>query len=313
MDLKLSVVIPAFNEQENIVPLLKRLRAVLDSMKDTVAEVIFVDDHSSDRTSEVVAAENRGDPRVKLLRLSRNSGSHMALQAGLARATGDVAVTISADLQDPPEMIPEMLARIRVGKNIVWAVRETRKDSAWNQFRAQLYHRSFRRFILRNYPAKGADHFMIDRKVLDSLRHNPEKNTSLMALVCWMGFEQDEVPFHRDERHHGETKWTFWKTFKLIIDSLLSFSYLPIRFISFLGLIISLTGFIYIAVLIFRYVFLGVHGQPGWASLMVMVVFLAGIQMLMLGVLGEYLWRIFEEVRRRPAYMLEKEVGFDSR
>lgn len=307
---KLSVVIPAYNEQENIPLLLQRLRSTMEKMRGIESEFIFVDDHSADATPTLIFEEHSRDPRVKLIRLSRNSGSHVALQAGLACCSGDIAVTLSADLQDPPEIIPLMLDKIWLGKNIVWAVRETRKDGWWYRIRANLYYSLFKRFVLPGYPRKGADHFMIDRKILKALIENPEKNTSLMALICWMGYEQDEVCFHRAKRHGGKSKWTFAKTFKLVIDSLISFSYLPIRVISFIGFLISILGFIYIVTLLYRYFFLKIHGVEGWVSLMVVVVFLAGVQMMMLGILGEYLWRVFEETRRRPSYLIEKKVGW---
>jgi len=307
---KLSIVVPAYNEEANIVPLLQRLRAVVETMKGMEAEFIIVDDHSRDGTSRVVMEEHRKDPRVKLLRLSRNSGSHTALQAGLCHTSGDAAVTMSADLQEPPEIIPEMLERIKAGKHIVWAVRASRSDSLINRARASLYHRFFKKFILPAYPKKGADHFMIAGEALKSIRSIPEKNTSLMGLVCWMGFEQDQVLFHRDKRLSGESKWSFPKTFKLIIDSLVSFSYLPVRAMSALGFLMAAFGFLYIVFLVGRYIFFDSRGVEGWHSLMIMLVLVSGIQMMMLGILGEYLWRIFEESRRRPLYIIENSIGF---
>ena len=306
--MNISVVIPAFNEAENIPALFDRLRKTLASLDCVSSEVIVVDDHSSDRTSEAVMEERRKDPTIKLIRLSRNSGSHVALYAGLSCVSGDVAVTMSADLQDPPEILPKMLSQIRSGKNIVWAVRESREDGWVTRARGRLYNLFFKRFILPGHT--GADHFMMDRLVIDALRNHPEKNSSLMALVCWMGFSQGEVGFHRAQRQHGSTKWTFWKTNKMILDSILSFSYLPIRFMSFFGFIMSFFGFIYILVILYRNFFLGIHGVSGWGSLMVACVFLSGVQMFMLGIVGEYIWRIFEEVRKRPLYLIERKEGF---
>jgi polyisoprenyl-phosphate glycosyltransferase len=307
---RLSIIIPAYNEAENIPLLLKRLKEVLSGMKELEAEIIFVDDHSTDQTLKVIEKERGADPRVKVLRLSRNSGSHVAIQAGLRYASGDIAVTMSADLQDPPEMIPEMYQKVLEGKHIVWAVRATRSDGIRRRIQGGIYHRMFRYLILPGYPEKGTDHFMIAGQALQAIQKSPEKNTSLMGLVCWMGFEQDQIFFHRSQRHSGASKWTFSKTFKLIVDSFISFSYLPIRAMSVLGFLMAVLGFCYIAILIFRYLFLDYRGVEGWYSLMVVIVFLAGVQMSMLGILGEYLWRVFEEVRRRPLYMIEKSAGF---
>lgn len=307
--MKLSVIIPALNEEANIPVLTARLRSMLDGLGGVESsEVILVDDHSSDGTSAAVRRVRAEDARFKLLRLSRNSGSHVALQAGLIHATGDVAVTMSADLQDPPEMIPEMLDKIRAGAQIVWAVRASRAEGLRRRVQGSLYHRVFR-LMLPAYPAKGTDHFMVAGEALEVIRRSPEKNTSLMGLVCWMGFRQDQVFFHRAERAQGESKWTFGKTFKLIVDSMLSFSYWPIRAMSLFGVIMATVGFLYIVALVFRYLVFGSHGAEGWHSLMVAVVFLGGIQMTMLGVLGEYLWRVFEEVRRRPLFIVEAKDG----
>jgi glycosyltransferase involved in cell wall biosynthesis len=308
----LSVIIPAYNEEKNIPPLLQRLRTVVEKMTDITAEFIFVDDHSSDKTPYVIEEENKKDPRVKLLRLSRNTGSHTAIHAGLCHATGNIAVTISADLQDPPEMIPDMYEKVLEGKQIVWAVRGSRSDGLRRRIQGSLYHRFFKTFILPAYPKKGTDHFMITGVALDALRKSPEKNTSLMGLVCWMGFEQDQIFFHRDQRMHGHSKWTFSKTFKLLVDSLISFSYLPIRMMSVCGFLMAFVGFIYIVWLLSSYFFFSHRAVEGWASLMVVIVFVSGMQMMMLGILGEYLWRIFEEVRRRPLYIVEKSAGFNS-
>lgn len=303
----LSVVTPAYNEARNLPVLYERLRQVLDGA-GVDWEWVVVDDHSRDETFAVVAEIARRDPRVRGLRLARNSGSHKAITCGLHHAGGNAAVVLAADLQDPPETLPTLLAAWREGAQVVWAVRAHRAESAGRVGFARLYYFLMRRLVgIKEMPATGADFFLLDRRVVEALRQFRESNVSLMALITWMGFRQTAVPYDKQARLYGQSGWSLGKKLKLVVDSVTSFSYLPIRLMSATGFIVAILGFLYAIVVTIN----ALAGRPpqGWASLMVAVLVLGGLQMLMMGVLGEYLWRALDEARRRPPYLIEAMTG----
>ena len=305
----LTVVVPVFNEEANIQPFYKALAAVVDNL-DMNTEVIFVDDGSIDRTYEEIATIAKQDSRIKCLRFSRNFGSHAALLAGLHAAEGDAAVTISVDLQDPPELFQELVSRWREGSHVVWAVRESREDPPLKKAFAAVFYTLFRRIALSDYPAKGMDFGLFDRVVLDKLIEMKELNHFLPGTIIWLGYRQAQVSYHRRARRIGSTKWSLGKRVKAAIDAIVSFSYFPIRSISYTGIAISLISFLYASFLILRKVFFGLGG-PGWASLMVAVLFLGGVQLVMLGMLGEYIWRGNEQAKGRPPYIVMDTLGVD--
>lgn len=307
---KITVVAPFLNEETNILPFYQQLSAALDQL-DEQAEIIFVDDGSTDRSCRQVLSIAREDVRVKCLRLSRNFGTHAAYLAGLKRAVGDAAIIISVDLQDPPSLIPELISKWREGSHVVWAVRETRDDPIMKKVFASLFYKLFRKIALPNYPEKGMDFGLFDRQVLDSLKEFKEANHFFTGLVLWLGFHQTQVPYIRQARHSGTSKWPFSKRLKNALDGIVSFSYFPIRFISYAGLFVSLISFLYAGLLIARKLFLDLS-SPGWASIMVVVLFLGGVQLTMLGVVGEYIWRGTEQSRQRPQYLVLEEFGFDA-
>ncbi|MGE5503297.1 MAG: glycosyltransferase family 2 protein, partial [Actinomycetota bacterium] len=287
----LSVVTPAYCESGNLPLLYDRLVAALDGLD---WEWIVVDDHSADGTFDTVSRLAERDPRVRGLRLSRNSGSHAALMCGLAQAGGDCAATISADGQDPPEVILEMLARWRAGAQVVFGARASRKhDSARKRFTANLFYMVLRRVSGLTLPEGGVDMLFLDRKVIDALGQMRERNMNLVALVSWLGFRQERVEYHRQARMEGRSKWTLAKQVKLAIDTVVSFSYIPIRFMAALGLMTSLVGLVYAAFVVANALFR--HPTPGWSEMMIVILVLGGLQMVMLSVLGEYLWRTLEE------------------
>ncbi len=300
----LSIITPAFNEETNLPVLYDRLRVVLDGA--TLAwEWVIVDDHSTDATFRVVRALSAADPRVRGVRLARNSGSHVALQCGLGLARGDAAIVLASDLQDPPETIPQLVERWRVGVKLVWAVREGHQGqgAAASGF-SRLYHWLMRRVVkVREMPATGADFFLADRVVLDALKQFGETHVSLFALLTWMGFCQESIAYVKQARLRGRSGWNLEKKVKLVVDSVTSFTYLPIRLMTLLGFLTALVGFGYAGVVVTN----ALRGLPpqGWSSLMVAVLLLGGVQMTMLGVLGEYLWRALDEARRRPRYLIE--------
>ena len=294
---RLSIVTPAFNEAANLPELHRRLTAALEAC-GLQWEWIAVDDHSEDETFAVLTKLARQDARVRGVRLARNSGSHAALLCGLAEARGEAAVVLAADLQDPPEIVPELLARWRGGAQVVWAAR------AGAPAFSRLYYLILRRLGgLERTPRTGADFFLADRAVLDAVRRFGEQHTSIFALLLWIGFRQETVSYEKDARRAGRSGWTWRKKVRLVLDSLTAFTHAPLRLMSLLGVATALVGFFYAAVVVAN----AVAGRPpaGWSSLMVVVLVLGGAQMTMMGVLGEYLWRALDEARRRPRFLIE--------
>jgi len=305
--LLLSIVTPAFNEAENLPVLYQRLCRTMQSI-GMDWEWIIVDDHSDDPTFGVISGLAKQDCRIKGVRFARNFGAHTALACGLHRSKGDCVVAVAADLQDPPEAIPALLAQWRENIEVVWAVRHHREgETAATIGFSRLYYWLMRHVVgMKEMPATGADFFLLDRKVVEAFSQFSEANVSILALITWMGFRQTAVPYDKEARLHGRSGWDLRKKLKLVVDSVTSFSYLPIRFMSYLGLVVGLGGFIYAGVVIFN----AIHGDPvqGWSSLMVVVLVVGGLQMIMMGVLGEYLWRALDESRRRPRYIVEADT-----
>jgi glycosyltransferase involved in cell wall biosynthesis len=307
---RFSVVVAAYNEESNLPLLYQRIVALDWTRLGLEPEFLFVDDHSRDRTPQVLAELAARDPRVKVLRFSRNFGSHKAFTAGLEHCSGAAAVILAADLQDPPETIPQLVEKWRAGAKVVWAQRADREgESLTTRVFSRLYYHLMRRFAEVRPPPKGADFLLVDQQVIAALKAAPEKHTSLLSLIQWMGFNQDHIEYIKEARHTGRSKWTMRKKLKLAVDSFVSFSYAPVRLMSAVGLIFALSGFLY-ALLIMGRAFL--HGSPvqGWSSLMCVLLIVSGVQLVMLGVLGEYLWRAFDEVRGRPRYIVEQRINF---
>lgn len=300
----LSVISPAYNEAANLPLLYDRLVSVLDGV-GIDWEWIVVDDHSSDATFAKVVDLARRDGRVRGVRFSRNFGSHTALTCGLREARGRCAVLMAADLQDPPESVPQLLDQWRMGYHVVWAVRRTREGERASTLRfSRLYYFLMRKVVgIREMPATGADFFVIDRRIIDAFLQFREGNSSVLAQITWMGFRQTAVLYDKQARVHGRSGWSIPKKLKLVVDSIVSFTYLPIRVMTCLGLGTAFTGLIYALVVIFN-AMLG-HPVQGWSSLMVVTLIIGGVQLLMMGVLGEYLWRALDEARQRPRYLIE--------
>jgi len=301
--LLLSIVSPAYNETQNLPVLYQRLVKVLAGTP-WEWEWVIVDDHSPDETFATVRQLADLDARVKGLRLARNAGSHAAIVCGVEHAAGDCCVVLASDLQDPPELIPALVAQWREGFEVVWATRNQGDGNDIGWF-SRLYYALMRSVVgIRDMPAQGADFFLMDRKVADALTHFGERNTSIFALLLWMGYRQTSVPYEKQKRLYGRSGWSLGKKIKLVIDSVVSFSYAPIRWLTITGFIIALSGFLYALFLIGN----AILGKPpeGWSSLMIVVLVLGGVQMLMMGVLGEYLWRALDEIRRRPRYLVQE-------
>jgi dolichol-phosphate mannosyltransferase len=282
----------------------ERIFAALGSL-DVDWEWIVVDDHSPDDTFKTITTIAMRDSRVRAIRLARNFGSHKAIICGLDHAQGDCAIVLAADLQDPPETVPALVAKWREGAQVVWAARASREgEKATTTGLARLYYLMMRRVVgLKEIPSMGADFFLIDRVVINALRQFNEANASILALITWMGFCQTTITYGKQARQHGRSGWSLEKKLKLAVDSITSFTYLPIRLMSYVGLVVAMLGFLYAVVVIIN----AVAGHPvqGWASLMVVLLVVGGIQMLMMGVLGEYVWRALDEARQRPRYLIE--------
>lgn len=304
----LSVVSPAYNEARNLPAVYAQLKAVTEG-RIPDWEWIIVDDHSSDDTPAVIAQLAQADRRVRGVRLSRNFGSHAALYCGLSLCRGDVAATLAADMQDPPTVIVEMLERWGDGAQVIWAKRTQRLgDAAGKKVLAGFYHRLLKRVVANpDMPSEGVDFFMIDRRVIDTLKQTGESNFSLFALVAWMGFKQATVEYVRQPRLSGRSGWTLAKQVKMAIDTIVSFSMLPIRLAAAAGVIIAVLGMLYLPVLIYNWW----AGNPveGWTTLMVVVLILGGLLMIQSSISGEYLWRALSEARKRPRFIIEATYG----
>lgn len=302
---KLSMVVAAYNEESNLPVLHERTRALDWATLGLEPEWVYVDDHSRDGTSEVLRRIAEGDRRVKVLRFSRNFGSHRAFTAGLEHCSGDAAVILAADLQDPPETIPYLVERWRGGAKVVWAVRTAREgETLSTRMFSRVYWWLMRRFAEVEPPDGGADFLLMDRRVVEVVRSLPERNTSLLGLVQWAGFQQDRIHYVKRERHSGRSKWTLRKKLTLLVDSLVGFSRAPIQWVTAVGGMTLLLGLA-----------MGILGCLGsWQTrpaLLVIVVILVvgGLQMMLMGILGEYLWRAFDESRRRPRYVVEERIN----
>jgi len=303
----LSVVVPCYNEAMNIPILYERLRVVLDG-EGMEWEMIAVDDHSIDDTFEVLTGLAQHDERVCAIRLARNVGSHVATMCGIEHVRGSLVVMIAADLQDPPEIIPQLIEKSRSGDQIVWAVRSGNEGhTRAARLFSRIYHTTMLKILGGHLTPEGADVFLIDRVVADALGQHREANLSLYAILAWLGFRQGKIFYTKKERKHGSSGWTLRKKLKLFVDSVTAFSYFPIRFMSLFGTVVALMGCIYAVVVIGNYI-IGVPPQ-GWTSLTVVVLVIGGVQIAMLGILGEYLWRSLDESRRRPRYNIERVAG----
>ncbi len=303
---KLSVIIPVYYNAESLEELYARLRKVPESHPSLDLEVLFVDDGSGDRSYEVVRRIAAEDERVVVLKLSRNFGSFNACLAGLTRASGDCGVIISADLQDPPELIGEMYERWRQGKKVVMAVRARREEGFFKVLFAKMYYRVFRALVDNAMPRGGFDFVLIDRIVIDNLTEMREKNTTLMGLILWSGFEREEIPYTRMSRKHGRSRWSLVKKANYFVDSLVAFTQLPIRLVTLLGVltcVVSFLGIVYILAVSLT----GRVAVAGWASVMVVMFFMFSLMMIGMGILGEYVWRGLEESRKRPSFIIESE------
>lgn len=309
---RLTFVLPAYEEADNLDRLLPRILAQESLVREL--EIIIVDDHSSDRTFETVRRWSLKDPRVRGIRLARNCGSHMAIISGLSLSRGDAVVVMASDGQDPPEFTAELIRAWRDGAQIVWAVRAAREgESFTTRAFSRLYYAAMNKWSFIRLPPAGADFFLLDRVVVNAVAEMPERNTSLLALITWLGFRQVELPYTKLARISGRTKWTLRRKIRLTLDSLFGFSTIPLRLATVLGFLHAIAGFLYAAVLtinkVSRGLVFGAIAVEGWSALMVVLLISSGTIMIVLGIIGEYLWRALEEVRGRPRFVVEERVN----
>ena len=296
-----SVVVPAFNEEENLDSLAQRLAPVLDSLGS--GEVVIVDDGSADATwSEIVRLAN-ADTRVRGVRLSRNFGHQAALSAGMAVARGRTVCFMDADLQDPPELMVQLIEKWREGYEVVYAIRRTRKEGLVKRLAYSSFYRIYRRLANIDVPLNSGDFALVDRTVIDEILSLPEHNRFLRGLRSWVGYRQVGIEYDRDARHAGSPKYGTRQLVRLAFDGLLSFSAVPLRLASYLGIVVALAGGLYIGVAVVARLFLG--GVPeGWTSIIAVVLAVGGMQLLVVGVLGEYVARIYDESKARPNFLV---------
>lgn len=306
-----SVVIPVFNEEENLELLHRRLSKVLQHSCEDY-EIILVDDGSRDNSLQVMMMLRESNPRVKVISFSRNFGHQMAITAGIDYASGSAVIVMDADLQDPPEVIPQLIEKWREGHDTVYAIRVSRKDPILKRTIAFVFYRLFRRMSEIDIPVDAGDFRLMSRRVVDILRTMPERNRYLRGLASWVGFSQASISYARDERYRGERKYTLWQSARLAFDGITAFSHFPLRLVVHLGVAVSLAGFLYIAITIILAL---VYGRvvPGWTTLMAAVIFLGGVQLLVVGVVGAYIGRIYIEVQQRPLYLIKQKIGFSEK
>jgi glycosyltransferase involved in cell wall biosynthesis len=309
--IRYSIIVPVFNE-EAVLPLLLRRLDLLLARLDGPAEVIFVDDGSSDTGPIVLQAFARRDPRFRYIGLSRNFGHQIAITAGMDAAQGDAVVVMDADLQDPPEVVEEMIAKWKEGYHVVYARRLSRAgESHFKRFTAHLFYRLLGRMSSVGIPADVGDFRLIDRKVLEALRQMPERDRFVRGMIAWLGFEQAEVTFHRLERAAGETKYPLWKMARLAASAALGFSDAPLRLAIWCGLAVSGLALLYGLYVLALWMSNDSHLVAGWSSTIIIVSLLCGMNMLMTGIVGLYVGRIHAEAKRRPLYVVSTRLGFE--
>lgn len=310
----LSIIVPVKNEMEAIKPFVDRIAPILDTVAGTderAWEIIFVDDGSTDATLAVITAHHHREPRISILSLSRNFGKEAALSAGIDYAQGKAVIPMDVDMQDPPEAIPHMVEKWMAGADVVNGIRKDRStDSATKRVSADLYYRIHNWLSNDKIPEHVGDFRLLDRKVVDVIVKMPERNRFMKGLFAWSGFRQESVEYEREEREVGQTKFRYWKLWTLALDGITSSSTVPLRVWSYLGGAVALAAFAYALFIVVRTLLFGVT-VPGYSSLMSVMLFIGGLQLLSLGIMGEYVGRILTEVKQRPIYIVREAIGLE--
>lgn len=304
-----SIVVPLFNEEESLPELYARLSAVLSSL-GLVCEIILVDDGSTDHSLEIIEALAAKDPRVKLLSFSRNFGHMAALSAGLDHAGGEAVIIMDGDLQHPPELIPVMIQKWKAGAEIVNAIRtETRGAGKAKIITAGFFYWLIGKIGKIKLPEGSADYRLLDRRVVETLKNIKERSRFLRGIISWVGYKQERVEFEAPARFAGKTKYSFGKMFAFALDGITSFSAFPLKLSGYLGILVAFFSFLYSVYALYIRFFTN-RAIQGWTSVLVAVLFIGGVQLIFMGVLGEYLGRVFEETKGRPLYIISRKIGF---
>lgn len=306
---KISVVIPILNEEKTLPELYKRLTEVLSKYQNP-HEIIFVDDDSRDKSFDIMMGFNKEDSRVKIIQFSRNFGHQAALSAGIDHCNGEAIILMDGDLQDPPELIPEFIAKWQEGYDVVYGVKRKRKEGFLKNFAFKMFYKILNYLSPLKMPPNVGIFSLMDRKAVNVLKTMPERNRYISGLRAWAGFKQTGVEFERERRYEGKPKQTFIKLLKLSMDAIFSFSYLPLRIGIYVGLFSSGISIIIFLWVLYARLFTD-KAIIGWASIMVVTTFLGGTILMILGIIGEYLGRIYDEVKARPYYVINKKIGFE--
>jgi dolichol-phosphate mannosyltransferase len=305
-----SIVIPVYNEAEVLPTLYRRLTQVMEGLGEPY-EIIFVNDGSTDASPMLLWELRAQDARVKVMSLSRNFGHQIAITAGLDYSSGEAVVVMDADLQDPPEVIPQLIAQWREGHDIVFAVRESRRgEGVIKRSTAALFYRLLRHLTATEIPLDAGDFRLMSRRAVEALKPIRERNRFVRGLVSWIGFRHTSITFVRDVRHAGQTKYPLRKMARFALNGIMSFSFVPLQVATYLGFAVSLLSFIYTVYAVGLKLFTD-RAVQGWASVIVAVLFMGGVQLISIGIIGEYIGRIYEEVKQRPLYLIDKLAGFE--
>ena len=302
----LAVVVPAYNEGEGLRQFHARLTPVFDALSDLDCRVIYVDDGSRDDTWSVIESLAAADPRAAGLKLSRNFGKELAMTAGLDHADADAVVVIDADLQDPPELIPAFIAKWREGFDAVYGTREVREGETWlKTLTAHLFYRVMDKLSSTPIPRDTGDFRLLSRRAVEALRGIRERHRFMKGLFTWVGFRQVALPYRRDPRHSGTSKFNYWKLWNFALEGITSFSSAPLRIATYLGVATAVFAFAFGVWIVLKTLLWG-DAVPGYPSLMVVILFLGGVQLMALGIIGEYLGRLYEESKARPLYLIDR-------
>ena len=301
----ITILIPSYNEQDVINMLYERVSKLMNSLQNYNFEMLFINDGSTDKTLDIIKTLREKDNRINYLNLSRNFGKEIAMIAGLDYAKGDAVIIIDADLQDPPELIPEMISYWEQGYDDVYAKRKSRKGETWlKKFTSKMYYKTLQSVTKIEIQKDTGDFRLLDRRCVEALKQFRECQRYTKGLFSWIGYNKKEILYDRDPRAAGETKWNYKKLIDLSIDGITSFTTAPLRWSTIIGIAISIIGFIYMLAIIIKTLISGID-VPGYASTMVVILFIGGIQLIFLGIIGEYLGRAFYETKNRPIYFVD--------
>ncbi|MCB0403332.1 MAG: glycosyltransferase family 2 protein [Bdellovibrionales bacterium] len=305
--MKFTIVVPVYQNEANLDTSIPELLSLAPSLEGEL-ELVFVDDGSKDSSFDILLNYQRQYPGViKLVQFTKNFGQTSAIRAGIRESTGDCVGIISADLQDPPTLFLEMIRIWKEGHSVVIAERTEREERFFHRFVSQTYWKAVSRFALTNYPEGGFDFCLFDKQVASDVNRFREGNTNIFAIVFWLGYDFQTIPYRRRLRREGKSQWTLAKKLRLLADTFIGFSFLPIRFISYMGVLVSVSALFFTVGAVFSYFFLGTR-YPGWTSIATLTAGIGGLVLLTLGVIGEYLWRILDEVRGRPFFVVKRKL-----